>query len=89
MSMNLYAEDKKGKKVELWQTPTWITYLCFNTHDNKQREWKDTLFIYTEWVKSHLQGVWDSNEEYEDMKREIDDHIHELQLYKLLHFYIM
>jgi len=43
MSMNLHC-----KEVDLWQTPTHITYMCYS---NKNGGWKGILYRYSEWVR--------------------------------------
>jgi len=88
MSMNLYAETKDQKNFELWQTPTWITHLCLTNHKRGQRKWKDTRYLYEQWVKSHSQGVWESPEEYQEMVNSIDEHLYELHLQGKLNFYM-
>jgi hypothetical protein len=40
-----------------------------------------------QWVKSRLQGSWNSSEEYESVKAFVDDHLNELNLYKKLKFH--
>lgn len=88
MSMNLNAETKDGRKVTLWQTPTWVSYCCWLDHEDKPRKWKDTRHLYAEWVKSKLQGAFEDGE-YDDIKERVDEHLNELYSYKKLEFYVM
>lgn len=81
MSMNLHCEQ-----VELWQTPTYITYMCYSNRDGG---WKGILYRYSEWVKSFLNGCWKSNEDFEEMKDRIDKHLAALNSYKKLTFFII
>lgn len=67
MSMNLHCEE-----VELWQTPTWVTYICYSNGDGG---WKGILYRYEQWVKGRLNGVWKKDYEYTDMKQTIDEHL--------------
>jgi hypothetical protein len=84
MSMNLHC-----KEVELWQTPTYITNMCFYQFDRSRDGWRNILYRYLEWVKHFSDGVWESEEEYNDMRERIKDHIIELNSFSELHFYIM
>jgi len=67
MSMNLNATDKQGNPVHLWQTPTWVSYMCIESWkkaedgDPKNRHWKDTRKIYLDWCYSYTQGVFYSD----------------------------
>ena len=98
MSMNLHAEDENGREIELWQTPTWVTYMCIDSWKQNgsgknsnplQRKWKDTRKLYLEWVRSRTQGVWKSTEEYEDMRDTVKLHVDEVMNAGKLTFFIM
>ena len=85
MSMNLHC-----KEVELWQTPTWVTYLIESDMDGG---WKGVLKRYKMWVESHTQGSFES-EEALNFKREIvNDHLkqldHAVKDNRKLHFSIL
>ena len=67
MSINLNA-----KEVKLWQTPTWVTNVCYS---NKDGGWEGILYRYEEWVKSRLQGEWENNQELNDMEAVVNDHL--------------
>jgi hypothetical protein len=72
MSMNLYCDE-----VELWQTPTYITYMCYSNEDGG---WKGILYRYIEWVKDHTNGVWkdDQLDKYKEITDSVNEHIKEL-----------
>ncbi len=89
MSMNLYVETEDGKEINLWQTPTWVTDMCLINHKQKYRKWKDTRYLYLEWVKSHTQGRWDSTEEADDMRSRVQGQINALTDVGKLKFYTM
>ena len=67
MSMNLEANE-----VDLWQTPTWVTYICYSNGDGG---WKGILYRYEQWVKSRLQGVWQNVQDFEDMQETVRLHL--------------
>ena len=81
MSMNLQCEE-----IELWQTPTYITYMCYSEEDGG---WQGIRYRYIEWVKSRLDGVWNDEQELKNMKELISSHIIEIMSFKELHFYII
>lgn len=78
MSMNL-----KCNEIDLWQTPTYITYMCYSNGDGG---WKGILYRYKQWVRSHSNGVWGdgdncdgSQEDWEIIKNNIKHHIAEIE----------
>ena len=81
MSMNLHCN-----KVDLWQTPTHISYMCTMNEEGARyevtgKEAKRALFSYIEWVKSTLNGVYSTPEEiqnYERHKESVQYHIEEV-----------
>jgi len=86
--MNLHTD-----KLELWQTPTWVTKVCLYTENKRgervQDKWYATRFRYAEWVKSSLNGVW---EDYEDHKRQqalVKDHLDALYALGKVEFWEM
>lgn len=81
MSINLTCNE-----VELVQTPTWLTRLALYDHQHNRRDWKETKYIYTGWLKSTLNGVWDNAEQLEEARKGIQRHIEELSYYNSLHF---
>ena len=87
MSMNLHAEDEKGRSVKLWQTPSLITRIALNTVDG-ERQWEDTRFIYLEWVMSNLDGVWEMEERI-CMRDRIIEHVEEINSYDKLDFFAL
>ena len=81
MSMNLHC-----KQMDLWQTPTHITYMCIS---NNNGGWKGIKYRYTQWVESHSNGCWENIEQLEEMRRGIKEHIKQLNSHKKLDFSIM
>jgi hypothetical protein len=80
MSINMYL-TVDGKEVSLWQTPTYITYMCMTT-DNGVFEYeltgkqaKAAIARYFEWVSSHADGVFQSSEEADSMRSIVKEHI--------------
>lgn len=71
MSMNLRCEQ-----VELWQTPTYITYMCYSNEDGG---WQGILYRYEEWVLSQTDGVWDNESAYQKAKARQNYHLQELK----------
>ena len=86
MSMNLYVNNKA---VDLWQTPTWVTYMVLLDRKGKARKWKDTRHLYLEWVKSHTQGAWKDDEQYIEMKNRVLWHTQDIMKAGKLKFYCM
>ena len=68
MSMNL-----KCSHAELWQTPTYITNMCL-LHDDPVK----VLQSYKLWVLSHLNGVWEDQDDYNNIKALVRDHCNTL-----------
>lgn len=68
--MNLYCNE-----LDLWQTPTHITYMCMEADDPVTR-----LRMYSHWVASQSNGVWteDQMAEYNALRANIKAHIAEI-----------
>jgi hypothetical protein len=84
MSMNLTCAE-----VELWQTPTYITYMCYSNEDGG---WQGIKYRYIQWVKSLTNGVYNTKAEIKqrnDLQNRIQDHIKELDSFDELHFDII
>ncbi len=94
MSMNLNANNKKGETVRLWQTPTWVTYMCIDSWKKdksgycKQRKWKDTRKLYLDWCYSSTQGVFRDNEGEEAFKR-YTEHVEYIMSQGKIKFWVM
>ena len=95
MSMNLNAEVKAtGERIDLWQTPTWVSYMCVESWEEDengvplQRHWKDTRKLYSDWLRSRLQGVFHDQEEHEDLREAIEDHLERLYSKGELEFWV-
>lgn len=82
MSMNLNCTGTNKTEIPLWQTPTAISYMCYSNNDGG---WKGVLYRYTEWVKGHLNGVWTSPEELNEMRERVASHLAELEQAKKDH----
>ena len=84
MSLNLRCDQ-----VELLQTPTWITEICYSNSDGG---WAGILFRYEKWVSSSLDGVWKNKEDYDHTYKFVSEHIKSLRdavkKNKSLKFYI-
>lgn len=86
MSMNLSC-----KECRLWQTPTYITYMCYTTVKKGKviaDDWEAILNRYIIWLEHQLDGVYKNKKELLEKQEIIDDHIKELKSFKKLHFYI-
>ena len=81
MSMNLECSE-----VSLWQTPTWVTYICFSNYDGG---WMGVRDRYILWVKSSLNGVWDSEESSSYQRDLVDSHVKDLLSFDHLNFSII
>ena len=81
MSMNLHCEE-----VELWQTPTYITYMCYSDNDGGLQ---GILNRYCLWVKGTLDGVYDDVTILDEKRNAVVEHITELKSYAKLTFYIL
>jgi hypothetical protein len=79
--MNLHCEQ-----MDLWQTPTYITYMCIS---NNNGGWKGIKHRYSLWVKHHSNGVWEDAEDHNYMLERIKDHLDKLNSFKKLDFFIM
>jgi len=86
MSINLHMEVKRIK-IDLWQTPTFITYMCLVNDKGKVRgavkgkEARRSLYIYLEWVRSHASGMFKSSEDANDARLTVNEHLEELLKY--------
>ena len=76
MSMNLYC-NIDDKQVDLVQTPTHITYMCLTESDGIHyqvtgKKAVRALRCYLEWNTGRLNGIWNSNIEYINMKGSVE-----------------
>lgn len=81
MSMNLHCEE-----MDLWQSPTAITYMCYSHADGG---WQGIKYRYIQWVKGSLNGVWDDEAEHKSAIKAVNEHIEELNSYEKLNFFVM
>jgi len=88
MSMNLHAD-----KLELWQTPTWVTHVCLYTENEKGEQvkdtWRSTRFRYAAWVKGSLNGVWNDPSDYERQSTLVKEHLSRLYAVGEIEFWEM
>lgn len=79
MSMNLTLHDgEDGPNIELWQTPTWITWMCLSYNpETKEPDGghEGVRRRYNEWVRSLLNGVWKDTEEFEYERERVEEHL--------------
>lgn len=75
MSMNLSARNKNGE-VQLWQTPSQISYTILPSKYGKVRGRKarEALERYLEWVEHSTDGSWTNQDDYNDHKGIIQYH---------------
>lgn len=78
-----------GNEFGLYQTPTWLTWLSLYKHNGKKRKWKDTRYIYCEWLKSTLPTVVTDKEMefYTTRRDEVMEHCSDIMSQKKLKFY--
>jgi len=78
MSMNLTLHDgEDGPEVELWQTPTFITWMCLSYDPETQAPdggHEGVRRRYLIWIEGQLSGVWKDMDEFRFLKKEIDEH---------------
>jgi hypothetical protein len=80
MSMNLHARIDKHE-IDLWQTPTQITYMCLIDNNGKKvselkgKQAKRALAVYMAWVEGSINGAWESHEAMKDHEENIESHI--------------
>lgn len=98
MNLNLTAN---GKKVNLWQTPTWFTYIAMTDDDGlvqseiKGEKALGVLKRYSLWVNRRsidtiVLVTEQDKKEYLDLKNEIEEHLQYINMFKneKLVFYI-
>ncbi len=73
MSMNLHSPQ-----LDLWQTPTWLTYLALYDADGNERTLKEKKHIYASWVKGQSNGAYAGTEAADRMRVRISDHLSNL-----------
>lgn len=79
MSLNLTLnEGEDGPQVPLWQTPTWVTFICLS-YDPETGEpdggHEAVRRRYNEWVEQHINGVWQSTEDLEYERGRVKEHL--------------
>lgn len=87
MSMNLHLEG-----LDLWQTPTFITYMCMSYNDETSEPdggQEGVRKRYLIWVESHTDGVWSDPEDLEYIQLKIKEHKEKVLSVKDLEFYVL
>lgn len=86
MSMNLHCDE-----MDLWQTPTYITYMCMSLDDNGNPDggMEGVRKRYLMWVRSRLNGVWHDDEEYEIEKMIVQEHCEQVLALENPEFFIV
>ena len=79
MSMNLTLHDgEDGPQIDLWQTPTWVTWICLSYGPETGIPDGDHAGVrrrYIQWVESHLNGAFRDAEELEQQREWVKGHI--------------
>lgn len=80
MSMNLTLHDgEDGPQIDLWQTPTWVTWICLSYDPNTGVPDGDHGGVrrrYIEWVRGSLSSrIWTDEEELEWERERVKEHI--------------
>ena len=81
MSMNLHCCTKSGQ-IELWQTPTCVTYMCLVDSEGairnevRGKEARRALQIYLRWVDNFTNGAWENQEDLDDARERVREHKH-------------
>ena len=73
------------KQMDLWQTPTHITYMCYSNADGGA---KGIFYRYEQWMRSHLNGVVQDVLAHEDLRANIADHLARLKAFPKLDFFV-
>lgn len=84
MSMNLYIKFD-GQKIDVYQTPTHITYMCLMADTGRKfemrgKEAKRAVNCYLEYVGGLMNRSYDSEEEMNDYCDPIREHIRNIQV---------
>ena len=78
MSLNLtLVSESTGKEINLWQTPTYITFMCLSSDPETLLPDGGMLAVrrrYLLWLDSNLNGVWKSSEDLDAMREDISEH---------------
>jgi hypothetical protein len=74
--MNLTAKNKDGY-IELWQTPTQISYTILpeSIAVAKNKKAIEAIERYSAWVEYSTNGAWDSTEELEEQREIVEEHL--------------
>lgn len=76
MSMNLTC-SVGGHEVSLWQTPTFITYMCLSINPKTKKPDGGHAGVrrrYILWVESTLNGVWRDQDDLDAQREAVREH---------------
>ena len=79
--MNLHCEE-----VNLIQTPTFITYMCFSNADGG---WQGIKYRYIQWLKYECQLAFNRSRGSIDNYEYVKEHVEELNRHNVLTFSIV
>ena len=90
MSMNLTLHDgEDGPQIDLWQTPTWVTWICLSYDPDTGTPDGDHAGVrrrYIVWVEGHLNGLRKDEEELEWERERIKEHLETVNSVENPHF---
>lgn len=87
MSMNLHCN-----KMDLWQTPTWVTDICMsiNPKTNKPDGGHNGIRRrYIRWVESHVERKFYATDIFNELEKNIRIHLKELLSCIRPRFYVL
>ena len=91
MSMNLSLYNGEyGPQIDLWQTPTWVTWICLSYDPDTGVPDGDHAGVrrrYIMWVEGSLSSrIWPDEEELELERERIKEHIETVNSVENPHF---
>lgn len=81
MSMNLTCRAG-GQEVTLWQTPTWVTWMCLSYHPRTHKPdggHEGVRRRYLIWVEGHLNGIFLSEEDAAFNRWRVNEHLEKIR----------
>ena len=88
MSMNLHLTGAPGL---LWQTPTYITYLCMSYNEEGEPDggMEGVRRRYLIWVEGQLDGAWESERDLQEMEERVRAHVKFIKSISDPEFFVM
>jgi len=74
-----------GKEFPLWDMPKYIMLMCMIADDSAihyrltGEKARAAIARYVEWVKGHLEDMYEDDEEYENLKKLVEEHVDKLE----------